>query len=241
MRKVKAFYWDDRPNFGDRLTPHLLQRFSGVESEWSDVGDADVVATGSILEHVPEGWGGCVLGSGRLHENSGLHLAKASVMALRGPLSAAGVPGDYALGDPGLLADELVTVETRDITLGLLPHWSDTSLKYDHRFQPYHPVLIRPWEDVLSVLGMIGRCQKIVTSSLHGLIVADAFGIPRRFEPAPRFGVVPHEGGVFKFRDYNASVGLPFKVGETQRARWQVVEDRKSGLYDAFRAFGRIA
>ena len=231
---MRVYGWTDIPNFGDQLSPLLLDWYSGIRPEWSPVDKADIIVVGSILEHLPAGWPGLILGAGRLHENSDIHVKDATVLAVRGPLSAKGVKGDFALGDAGLLADEMVRVETRDIELGIVPHWSDTELAHNHIFQPYDPVVISPWKDPLWVTWMIGRCKKIVSSSLHGIILADAFGIPRRTEVANR--LKDHEGGMFKFRDYCASVGVDFKVGETQTAKSNVVEDRKFELWDAFRS-----
>jgi len=165
-------------------------------------------------------------------------LERAEIMAVRGPLTARSIGRpDCVIGDPGLLADELVTVRTRDIRLGLVPHWSDASLARRPEFQRYDPIVINIRDDPLAVLRLIGRCQKIIASSLHGLIVADAFGIPRRFEPTPQFD---REGGLFKFRDYHASIGMPLKIGETQQANWHIVEDRKSELFDVFTDLGRL-
>jgi hypothetical protein len=97
-------------------------------------------------------------------------------------------------------------------------------------------VVISPWQAPLDVVGMIGRCKKLVTSSLHGLVVADAFGIPRRTEMAQRFSYDEFEGGTFKFEDYNASIGLTFTVGELQTANSQTVNDRQDEVHDMFRA-----
>jgi hypothetical protein len=69
-----------------------------------------------------------------------------------------------------------------------------------------------------------------VTSSLHGLIVADSFGIPRRFETCSLFDL----DTLFKFEDYNASVGNPFKVGLTQQVTQGMVDARKHEIFDLF-------
>jgi len=236
--EVQIYYWHEVPNFGDRLAVPLLARFSDVEAKWSPVGEAQVTTTGSVLEHIPAGWEGYIVGSGRLSEGSRLHLERAEIMAVRGPLTAHSIDRpDCVIGDPALLADELVTVRTRDIRLGLVPHWSDVILARRPEFQRYHPVVINVRDEPLAVLRLIGRCQKIVASSLHGLIAADAFGIPRRFELAPR---LDSEGGLFKFRDYSASIGIPLKIGETQQANWHVVEDRKSELFDVLAELGKL-
>ena len=79
----------------------------------------------------------------------------------------------------------------------------------------------------------IGSCRRIVTSSLHGMIAADAFGIPRRVEICSK---MERDGGDFKFRDYSASIQTPFKTGimiEPSRFR---VEDVQFAVYDAYQA-----
>jgi pyruvyltransferase len=239
---VKAYWWRGNPgnyvsNFGDAITPLLLERFAGINVEWDTVSRANVVVTGSVLEHIPPLWDGHILGAGRLYEDSYLHLHThtAKIWALRGPLTAQAVPGDYALGDPGLLADELVSVDTRDIDLGIVPHITDTSLAYDPQWygSKWNTMVISPTLPPLKVLELIGRCKKIVTSSLHGLITADAFDIPRRFELNP--SATKYEGGSFKFRDYSLSIDAPFEPGKLYQASRFKVEDRRFELYDSFR------
>lgn len=237
---VHAYWWNQVPNFGDRLTPLLLTWFSGLPVTYAPVASAQIVVVGSALEHIPRGWHGHVLGTGRLLENSELHLGGATVHAVRGPLSARGIPGDFALGDAGLLASELVDIDTRDIEVGVIPHWSDTDLVNWQWVQALNPVVISPMDDPLDVIATIGRCKKLITSSLHGVILADAFGIPRRTEIARRFTDDPREGNLFKFRDYNSSVGLPAEFGKLQAPKQGAVDDRKSELWDAFNDVGTV-
>jgi pyruvyltransferase len=240
-KQAKVYYWNGRKNFGDALAPVLLEHFAGVKATRDTVSRANVVVTGSVLEHIPPEWSGHILGAGQLYEDSRLHLhtKTATVWALRGPLSARSVPGDYALGDPGLLADELVYVHHRDVGLGVVPHWSDTSLaKNPAWFGPgFTTRVIDVSGDPLDVIREIGRCQKIVTSSLHGLVIADAFGIPRRFEVNPHAS--KYEGGFHKFRDYSQSIRAPFEPGRLIEASRFYVEDRKHEIWDAFRGLGR--
>ena len=57
--------------------------------------------------------------------------------------------------------------------------------------------------DAMETLRAIGECEMIASSSLHGLIVADALGIPNwRVSFAREL-----KGGDFKFRDYALVVG----------------------------------
>lgn len=231
-----GFWWVGHPNFGDLLTPLLLQHFADLSVSWAPVGKANLVCVGSVLDLLPQRWDGVVIGSGKLREASSVDLSHATVLALRGPLTAKGVKGSFALGDPGLLADELVTV-TKEHELGLVPHWSDKRLEHRPEFKKFKPLIIRPSNNPLEVLRQIGSCRKIVSSSLHGIIIADAFGIPRRTEMAEIF---PREGGDFKFRDYAASIGVPFQVGVTQEAPRSKIQDRQHELYDVLVEVGRL-
>jgi polysaccharide pyruvyl transferase len=236
---TSAYWWSQVPNFGDQLTPLLLKYFSGLDAEWAPIEQAEVVAVGSILEHIPNHWAGHVIGTGRIKDERDLSLDRATIHAVRGPLSARGLKGDFALGDAGLLANELIeTPFTRDVEVGVIPHWSDTDLINRYWVQQLSPLVISPWLPPLEVIAMIGRCKKVIASSLHGVIIADAFGIPRRTEEAPRFKSDPREGNFFKFRDYNASVGVSFETGKLQEPKRGAVQDRQSELYDAFTELG---
>lgn len=193
---------------------------------------------GSILHHLPPDYDGYVLGAGKLYDWYQPQLQDAHVLALRGPLTAAGYKGHPVLADPGILAPDLVTVETKLWSTGVIPHLTDTRLETMREFTSApDSVVIHPWRDPLWVVRTIGECRRIVTSSLHGLIVADAFGIPRRFVYSPTLDS-PHEGGRFKFDDYSASIGLPLEVGTFQLASRDRISDMRDLLFDVFEQFG---
>jgi pyruvyltransferase len=233
---IKAYWWREVQNFGDALAPLLLERFADIEVQWDTISHSSVASVGSILEHIPPLWGGYILGSGRLFENSRIHTKGCKILLLRGPLSAKGVPGIHKYGDPGLLADELVGPQEKQWDLGIVPHWLDKELV--ERFLKLIPSrftvkTINPRENPLAVLRQIGACRRIVTSSLHGMVCADAFGIPRRVETFDR---LLREGGVFKFRDYSMSLGMSFLPGVMMKAPIQRVENLKFNVYDAYQA-----
>jgi pyruvyltransferase len=242
VTKIKAYWWREVPNFGDALAPLLLKRFADFDQvDWANLRTAEVASIGSILEHIPPLWDGYILGSGKLREFSHLHLhtRTAKILAIRGPLSARGLPGNFALGDPGLLANELVGPQEKQWDLGVVPHWQDTELelKFPRLIKaPYTSTVINPHDDVLTVLRQIGACRRIVTSSLHGVIIADAFGgIPRRVEICPQMLA---DGGDFKFRDYSASIQTAFVEGKMIEASRFRVDDVKFAIYDAYQALG---
>lgn len=239
---VKAYWWRGVQNFGDAIAPFLLEQFADIQVEWGSISHAKIASVGSVLEHIPPMWDGYILGSGMLHEDSRLQIMQMGkvspkILALRGPLTARGIPGTFALGDPGILADELVGSQPKTRDLGVLPHFMDKDLL--PKYQSIMPTgtdvfFIDPTNpDPLQVLCEIGSCQRIVTSSLHGMIVADAFGIPRKVEPAK---ANMKDGGDFKFRDYSASIQTKWEPEKMLLPSRYRIEDVKFQVYDAFRA-----
>jgi pyruvyltransferase len=214
---VKAYWWTGAPykatsNFGDCLTPLLLEHFTGQTVEWAKPRDAEWIAVGSIATHIPKDWDGVVWGAGKMRRRDKIDLSKAKVLALRGELTAkdSGATGDYVLGDPGLLVSLLPGLKrTGEHPVGIVPHWQDRWLSWRQR-----GMTINPQGDPMTVIRQIASCSRIVSSSLHGIIVADAFGIERRWERAAN-------ATEFKFRDYMSV------VGEFQRSTWSRVDRRK--------------
>src|SRR2546430_12092163 len=92
---VRSYWWKNVSNFGDALSPLLFEHFTGIKTEWTEVNKAHVVSIGSILEHIPRDWNGYIVGSGKLEEFSKIDISRATVLSLRGPLSARGVYGNF--------------------------------------------------------------------------------------------------------------------------------------------------
>lgn len=232
---VKVYYWTGRPNFGDLLTPLLLKKFARLDSQLVNPEESELVMAGSLLDKIPNDYSGVIFGSGLLHEKTIRTFPNAMVLAVRGPLTARNLVSKPTLGDIGLLADELVPLQNKKYDLGIVPHWTDKDLEHDNRFLKFDPKIIRVNDDPLKVIFEIAQCKKIVSSSLHGIILADSFHIPRRIEIAPRLLSHQHqEGGLFKWRDYSASLGLPLEIGVTQLVDRNIVLERSYELYDHF-------
>lgn len=223
---MRAFWWQGRPNFGDRLTPLLLEHYADVQVVHANPWGAEIMVVGSVLEMLPRLWRGALVGTGKAYEHTQLSVPCADIRALRGPLTAAGVRGSYVLGDAGLLAPELVGVEdsAEQHAVGLIPHYADGDLELQPEFAGAH--VIRTTADPLEVIREIRRCKAIVTSSLHGVIVADAWGVPRRLESCPATRLT----GLFKFRDYAGAVDVPFELGRFQSPARARIEGLQNGL-----------
>lgn len=213
---IRAGWWPER-NFGDRLTRELLRRWN-VDHVFAPVSELpDFVGIGSILQEIPSGYEGMIVGTGAIRPER-IHLEKADVRLVRGSLSSLLLGrADVPLGDPGLLVDELLPHRPEaDLELGWFPHYAD---KRDNIGEIFDVT-----EEPLVVLRNIARCEKLTTSSLHVLIAADTLGIPHLWEPSP--AVI---GGGFKFEDYGSAVGEEVRPHEwrlTSRSRLDPVRAR---------------
>lgn len=202
-------------NFGDELGPDILRRL-GHKVVRAQPQAAEVAVCGSILEKLTVAPRGCIVaGVGSMH--GGLkplpNIKHLDVRALRGEMTRrawneAGKHelGDVPLGDPGILAPALYDLAPRQAhRLGVVPHYIDS------RTFPYADVVIDVTAPPHEVIYEISKCSRILTSSLHGLIVAESLGIP-----AMRLPYHKVIGGDFKWVDYVTGVDGPnhgIKVG----------------------------
>lgn len=210
-------------NFGDYLSPLLVELLSGQKVVYEPVKTADLIAIGSVLGREKKArrfgfrrtldiWGP---GVGEEHESfSGHH----RYHAVRGRHSLERIKNNVAsnitLGDPGLLADSLVNrLPEKRIKVGIIPHYADQQsplVQQLHNALPGSKV-INVFDSVRSVLEQISSCELVISSSMHGLIVADAYGIPNRRIKLSN-GIISN----IKFKDYYSCFSLdepePFSV-----------------------------
>lgn len=221
---VNAGYYNVK-NFGDQLTPDILKQF-GLHPFYAPVWRyADVAGVGSILHMLPDDFRGAILGSGFISEKEGKILPEAHVYLVRGHLTRRllKLSNETPVGDPGLLADELYQDVLREVEpgweLGLVPHYIDKNHSSLLLFQEESPGLFhvidveRPPQEVVRD---IASCRRILSSSLHGLVVADSLGIPNRRMILSGKTI----GGDFKYRDYYSSFNTmpsPILLGKCRK------------------------
>jgi len=203
-RLVRAYWWSGRRNFGDLVTPFLLDRV-GLVPLHVPKRRAQVVLAGSILNSLGAAFEGVVVGAGAGMEGPGIDLRHARVLAVRGRLSwdRIGQPAGVILADPGLLLGRDLTHDPR-FDLGVLPHYLDSDAALVRVFGSNPRVkIIDVARGPARVAAEIASCQFLASSSLHGLVVADAIGVPNVWF-RESLEVV---GGSYKFDDYGSSVG----------------------------------
>jgi pyruvyltransferase len=216
---ITAFWWRDRPNFGDSLNPVLIAALTGRRVfHVEDVATAArgrrgipvTVACGSVLQWV--GWEESVVwGSGFLDENCRFWRKPGEIRAVRGPLTRdlalnQGVACPAVYGDPALLLPRIHTPRPLSdrSRLGLILHWRDRGDPIVRTQTETDGVrTIDVGQPVDRVVDEICSCDAIASTSLHGVIVAAAYGVPAVWiEISDRV-----EGRGFKFRDFFASIG----------------------------------
>lgn len=106
---VHAFWWTGYRNFGDLITPYLLNYYDRFPI-YAKPQFAEVAATGSLLGMLPQNYNGMILGSGLLSDTHKLSFPDATILSVRGPLTKSRInaPKNTEVGDPGLLMTELI-------------------------------------------------------------------------------------------------------------------------------------
>lgn len=179
-------HWSLSPNFGDALTPWLIQKITGRDAVYvgHDCQHQHFVLSGSILNwanHKAYVWGA---GLGSLTDGVN---CDARIFAVRGPLSrlraisfGANAPAVY--GDPALVLPKLYDPPAKKrFKLGIVPHYVDMYKVYElYKGEPEINV-IDICSGIENVINEVVACEHIVSSALHGLIVADAYGVPSRW------------------------------------------------------------
>lgn len=163
-----------------------------------------------------------VWGSGMLFPLKGdrryLPIRRPRFLALRGELTRremvrcglVAAQEDLALGDPGLFMPEVLGVSWRPTCRrGLVLHacsWRDGTAAAFGREHP-EVKLIDPRRSPQEVVRDIAGCEEVFSSSLHGLVAADALGIPNRWVGL-QTSYASDELNRFKFDDYYSAFGL---------------------------------
>lgn len=194
-------------NLGDLLTPLVLSRMFGIVPVFSH--KRQFIGCGSIVDRAVAGT--VVWGSGLISEESADH-PEVRYLAVRGPLTrdellrrGRQVPAVY--GDPALLMPKVYQPQVDNShAFGLMPHYKhQTTVRNlpDNWF--FLNAFVGSQGQVYERINQLVACETIASSSLHGIILAVAYGRKFIWLRHPENLLV---GDTFKFRDFFASIGL---------------------------------
>lgn len=228
--KVHFFNPPKLNNFGDKLNVPLLRILLGRPVAWANPRDATHVCIGSMLETfhprfmpalrdslpVLNVWGtGFIAAEGshpKLSKLADAFCRPLRVLAVRGELSksrlaAIGVDvSQTVLGDPGLLTSWIYDSHksTKRYSVGIIPHYIERD---DPRVRELgnslsESTVIDITGSVENVVQAIRQCDVVLSSSLHGLVIADSYGIPNMHITISG----DLTGGSYKFKDYYSAL-----------------------------------
>lgn len=237
-KPIPLFFWSERKfaskekeNYGDLLSKYLVEKISGrpvkwvhpKKQPWYKWDKRNYLGVGSILHHATKK--SVVWGSGIIdHQHK---IAAAHYCAVRGPrtrdfLVNSGYECPEVFGDPALLLPKYFSsTEEKKWKIGIIPHY----LHYKEVAKAYRDekdivVIDLMTMDVEVVTKQIIECQATISSSLHGLIVSHAYGIPSVW--------VEFRGDLFgngiKFLDYFESVDVEVTAPEKLEEKKRVIE-----------------
>jgi pyruvyltransferase len=182
-------------NFGDLLGPVIVRELVAQLGLAAASDRRRLLAVGSVLHFGRPG--DVVWGAGR-NVKAGAPPDGLDVRAVRGPRTAADYPGVVVGGDPALLLGglrpDLLVDPARRSGITVVPNLNELAVVPNRR------AVLSPRAPLARVLRTIAGSSLVVGSSLHGVIVAEALGVPAR---AVRATAEP----AFKYEDYYLATG----------------------------------
>ena len=210
---VQAGRWVKHRNFGDELNYFLIEQLTGrkcltYQYVFKRLIKVNYMCIGSVLHHMD--CKSVVWGAGTLFQWIKYESHPKQIYAVRGPLTRQMLleqqidcPPIY--GDPALLLPLIYDKpQKKKYKLGIIPHRLDLKDTNIGALSTSSTIIIpmEGYSNWHTIIDMIRQCEVIASSSLHGLIVSDAYRVPNVWIKLS--GKL--EGGDFKFYDYMGGV-----------------------------------
>ena len=215
-RAIPLYFFADLPNFGDMLSPRIVEWVSGSPVQRvSRDHRGKLLGLGSVLDAARPGdlvwgtgvhpaffdayWRGGRIRHARWHRGR-IPETDIRVFCTRGPLTRdcllqLGAEVPTAMGDPALLLPLIQPeVHRPKREIGLIGHYRDKL--YDVPCGILEIAPLKPWQEIVAD---ILTCERVISSSLHGIVVAEAYGVPCTWL-RPR-----SPEGIVKYLDYYLS------------------------------------
>ena len=210
-------------NWGDELNFNFLGSIFDVDFVLDNKKDCydNYCLIGSILNNRYVDNNTIIWGSGIQDETIVLERKPKKVLAVRGPLTRKflmdqGINCPEVYGDPSVLLPYFYYPNvTKKYEIGLIPHWESLNSKLVEKLsqdERVHLIKMKGYGSWTDLIDEILSCKYIVSESLHGLIMAESYGIPNLW-----CNITLNKYEV-KFHDYFLSIGLdrcnPFPIRE---------------------------
>lgn len=181
--QVNIDYCYNFKNIGDNISPIIVDyvaRQKNIQVDKHIRSSRHLYAVGSIITAGPQDctiWGSGLLNTSILNR---LAYRKLDIRAVRGPLTRIilmdqgfDVPEVY--GDPAIFLPLIYNEDVeKKYDVGLITHFNE-QVEYDSN--KFHRIDIVT-DDYKRFVKEIKSCRLIISSSLHGIIISEAYGIP---------------------------------------------------------------
>lgn len=184
-------YWDGIPNFGDVIGPYLISKITGkpIINIYSEKLPG-LLTVGSILQSINrEGmtvWGSGLANMPTQETIENLIKYKPEILSVRGHYTANALlengipaPDSKFYGDPALILPKFFNPECKDTTkkISICPHFTHKPF-FLKNIKSNNVQIVDVQESVEKVVSQIKSSSVCISSSLHGLIIAQAYNIP---------------------------------------------------------------
>lgn len=234
-----------KANWGDDINYWFFRELTKtplINYDWSlytqKLNRPYIMGIGSILTLFPIK-NSIIWGSGIISEKAPIKGRPQEVRAVRGPLTRQrlldqGINCPEVYGDPALLLPFFYKpFIKKKYSLGIIPHYTDQHNPLWKNLYKEIDVLvidIRCYEHWLDFIDQICQCETIASSSLHGLIVSEAYGIPNLWIKLKGSKLTDD----FKYHDFFLSIGRDREAFEidhpiTKNELWTAVQKWKKG------------
>lgn len=188
---IPVYYWDGTPNFGDFVGPYLISKITGKPIlNIKNLQYPGMMAVGSIIQMLDRE-NMVIWGSGLIHKLTDEQIQdfkkyNPNILSVRGQKTAkhlleAGinVPDQSVYGDPALILPLFYTpLISGPKRIGICPHYTHKSHFLTSIIDKDTLKIIDVQRDVETVVNDISSSSVCISTSLHGLIVAQAYGVP---------------------------------------------------------------
>lgn len=201
--------WGDDINFNflEQITKckHIPCKIAGESENYAFIG--------SIIDNKRVNNNTIIWGSGISDENLKLGQKPKKVCCVRGPITKKvleknGIDVPPIYGDPALLLPLVYNPPIKKkYKFGIIPHYVSLKNPILKTYpEDVHVINLRNYKKWTDIIDEIKSCEIIFSESLHGLIAANAYGIPNVWIK------LDYDKMTVKFHDFFLSVGKDRKV-----------------------------
>ncbi|MEN6689904.1 polysaccharide pyruvyl transferase family protein [Enterobacter hormaechei] len=203
--KVPVNYYTRHNNWGDQLNKYLIEKITKktvVKNNFKQ--SPHILAIGSVLSSASSK--SIIWGSGFISKDAPLKTKDLDIRSVRGVLTRNRLRNEFGINCPDVLGDPAVLLPlfydakhmTKKYKVGVIPHYKDKELPAVQSLLKNGCVLVDIQNDIEPFIDKMNECEFIISSSLHGLIAADTYGIPNLWVAFSDKVL----GGEYKFCDY---------------------------------------